>query len=34
MEIPSLDSEVNAQYEDMPADTWAPTYALGAGTGY
>lgn len=34
MEIPRSDSEVNAQYEDVPADTWNPTYALGAGLTY
>ncbi len=34
MEIPSSDAEVEAQYEDVPADTFAPTYALGAGSTY
>jgi beta-glucosidase len=34
MEIPSSDSEVEAQYEDLPADTWNPTFALGAGSKY
>jgi hypothetical protein len=34
MEIPSSDREVAEQYEDMPADTWSPTYALGAGLAY
>jgi beta-glucosidase len=34
MEIPSTDAEVNAQYEDVPADTPNPTYALGAGSTY
>jgi beta-glucosidase len=34
MEIPSSDTEVELQYEDMPADTWNPTYALGAGATY
>lgn len=31
MEIPSSDEEVNLQFEDLPADTWNPTFALGAG---
>jgi hypothetical protein len=34
MEIPRSDSEVNAQYEDVPADTWNPTFTLGAGLAY
>lgn len=34
MEIPSSDRDVEEQYEDMPADTWSPTYALGAGLAY
>lgn len=33
MEIPSSDGEVEAQFEDVPADTHFPTYALGAGGG-
>jgi beta-glucosidase len=32
MEIPSSDEEVEAQFEDLPADTWSPTYTLGAGS--
>ncbi len=32
MEIPSSDEDVAAQFEDVPADSWAPTYMLGAGT--
>jgi len=31
MEIPSSDADVNAQFEDLPADSKLPTYALGAG---
>lgn len=31
MEIPSSDAEVNAQFEDLSADTWNPTFALGSG---
>ena len=34
MEIPSSDADVDLQYEDLPADTWNPTYALGAGVTY
>lgn len=34
MEIPRSDKEVNEQYEDVPADTWNPTFALGAGSTY
>jgi beta-glucosidase len=34
MEIPSSDAEVAAQYEDVPADTANPTFALGAGGSY
>jgi len=32
MEIPASDEDVEAQFEDLPADTWAPTYSLGAGS--
>jgi beta-glucosidase len=32
MEIPSSDEEVDAQYEDLPADSWSPTFTLGAGS--
>jgi hypothetical protein len=32
MEIPSTDAEVKAQYEDLPDDTWSPTYRQGAGS--
>jgi len=32
MELPSSDEAVSAQYEDLPADSWAPTYALGSGS--
>ena len=28
-ELPSSDAAVDAQYEDVPADSLAPTYALG-----
>jgi beta-glucosidase len=31
MEIPSTDAEVEAQYEDLPDDTWSPTYHQGDG---
>jgi hypothetical protein len=31
MEMPSTDSEVAAQYEDLPDDTWSPTYRQGDG---
>ena len=31
MEIPSTDAEVEAQFEDVPADTRNPTFRLGAG---
>lgn len=34
MEIPSSDADVEAQFEDVPADTWNPTYALGSGSTY
>jgi beta-glucosidase len=34
MEIPRSDSEVNEQYEDVPADTWNPSFGLGAGLAY
>lgn len=34
MEIPSTDAEVEAQYEDLPADTRFPTFRLGAGMSY
>jgi beta-glucosidase len=32
MEIPSSDAEVDAQFEDLPADSWNPTFGLGAGS--
>jgi hypothetical protein len=32
MEIPSSDAAVDAQLEDVPADSLAPTFTLGAGT--
>lgn len=32
VEIPSSDEDVERQYEDLPADSWNPTYALGAGS--
>jgi beta-glucosidase len=32
MEIPSSDEAVNAQLEDVPADSVSPTYAIGAGS--
>jgi beta-glucosidase len=31
VELPSSDAAVEGQYEDVPADSLAPTYALGAG---
>jgi hypothetical protein len=31
MEIPSSDQDVDLQFEDLPADSWSPTYQLGAG---
>jgi hypothetical protein len=31
MEMPSTDSEVAAQFEDVPDDTWSPTYRQGDG---
>lgn len=36
MEVPSTDLAVEENFEDVPADTFAPTYRLGAGsnTGY
>ena len=34
MEIPSSDAEVNLQYEDLPADSLNPSFALGAGMTY
>ncbi|MDP1829959.1 MAG: glycoside hydrolase family 3 N-terminal domain-containing protein [Archangium sp.] len=34
IEIPSSDAEVDAQFEDMPADTASPTYVIGAGSTY
>ena len=34
IEIPSGDAEVDAQFEDMPADSINPTYNLGAGQTY
>ena len=34
MEIPSSDAAVEAQFEDVPADTVNPTYRLGAGMAY
>lgn len=34
IEIPASDVEVEYQLEDVPADTWNPTYALGAGSTY
>ena len=36
MELPSTDEAVEENFEDVPADTVAPTYRLGAGinTGY
>jgi beta-glucosidase len=32
IEIPSSDAAVDAQFEDVPADSLAPTYSLGAGS--
>jgi beta-glucosidase len=32
MEIPSSDAQVDAQYEDLPADSASPTFGLGAGS--
>jgi hypothetical protein len=32
IEIPSSDAAVEAQLEDVPADSVAPTYSLGAGS--
>ncbi len=32
IEIPSSDEDVERQFEDLPADSWNPTYALGAGS--
>lgn len=34
IEIPAGDAEVDAQFEDMPADSINPTYNLGAGSTY
>jgi beta-glucosidase len=34
MEIPSSDAEVDAQFEDVPADSWNATYILGSGSSY
>ncbi|MDP1829031.1 MAG: glycoside hydrolase family 3 N-terminal domain-containing protein [Archangium sp.] len=34
MEIPGTDQEVKDQFEDLPNDTKAPTYPLGAGSTY
>jgi beta-glucosidase len=34
LEIPSSDADVEAQFEDLPNDTWSPTYAVGAGMTY
>lgn len=34
IEVPSSDSDVEAQFEDMPADSASPTYVLGAGSTY
>lgn len=34
MEIPSSDAAVEAQFEDVPADSRNPTFLLGAGMGY
>ena len=34
IEIPASDVDVEFQFEDVPADTWNPTYALGAGSTY
>lgn len=34
MELPRSDAAVEAQYEDLPADTLLPTFSLGAGQGY
>ncbi len=34
IETPSSDAEVDAQFEDVPADTANPTYVLGAGSTY
>jgi beta-glucosidase len=31
LEIPSTDAEVAAQYEDLPDDTYAPTFQVGTG---
>jgi beta-glucosidase len=32
IEFPSTDAAVSAQYEDVPSDSLAPTFTLGAGT--
>jgi beta-glucosidase len=32
VEFPSSDAAVDAQYEDVPADSYQPTYSLGAGS--
>ncbi|MCB9648447.1 MAG: glycoside hydrolase family 3 protein [Deltaproteobacteria bacterium] len=34
VEIPASDADVDFQYEDLPADTLNPTFALGAGMTY
>lgn len=34
IEVPSSDADVEAQFEDMPADSANPTYFLGAGSTY
>ncbi|MDP1918962.1 MAG: glycoside hydrolase family 3 N-terminal domain-containing protein [Myxococcales bacterium] len=34
IEVPSSDAEVDAQFEDMPADSANPTYLIGAGSTY
>jgi beta-glucosidase len=34
LEIPSSDPEVEAQFEDLPNDSWSPTFTAGAGMTY
>jgi hypothetical protein len=34
MELPSSDEAVEAQYEDLPADSLDPTFTIGSGRGY
>ena len=31
MELTSTDAQVDAQYEDLPDDTWSPVYRQGVG---